>query len=94
MQSTIISSFELVHACAETLSIIDRYAQPDRPATEVQPRRGVRHNVSEAARGMRYHHHELGDDARCWTRGSCLPPRNQLSGHKLISAPDWLGWMV
>ncbi len=28
-----------------------------------------------------HHRHELGDDAR-WTRGSSLPPRNQLKRNK------------
>ncbi|MGO9902418.1 MAG: Ni/Fe hydrogenase subunit alpha [Solirubrobacteraceae bacterium] len=75
-QSIIIRAVELVHACDEALSILDRYQQPDRPAIDVPPRRGVGHGVSEAPRGMLYHRYELDDDGTILD-ARIVPPTSQ-----------------
>ncbi len=75
-QSIIIRGVELVHACDEALAIIDRYEQPDRPAIEVTPRRGVGHGISEAPRGMCYHRYELDDDGTILD-ARIVPPTSQ-----------------
>ena len=80
-QSIVVRSVELVQACDEALAIIDGYEEPDRPAVEVQPRRGVGHGATEAPRGLLYHRYEIDDDGTILERDD-RPP------HLAEPAPD------
>jgi coenzyme F420-reducing hydrogenase alpha subunit len=75
-QSIIVRAVELVQACDDALAIISRYEQPDRPAVEVAPRRGVGHGATEAPRGMLYHRYEIDDDGTILA-ATIVPPTSQ-----------------
>jgi sulfhydrogenase subunit alpha len=75
-QSIVVRSVELVQACDEALAIIDAYEQPDAPAVEVAPRRGVGHGATEAPRGMLYHRYEIDDDGTILD-ARIVPPTSQ-----------------
>ena len=79
-QSIVVRAVEILYACDEALSIIERYEQPDRPALEVLPRRAVGHGATEAPRGMLYHRYGI-DDEGLITDARIVPPtsQNQLS---------------
>ena len=71
-RSIVIRAIEVLHVCDEGLAIIDRYRQPDRPAVEVEPRRGVGHGWTEAPRGMLWHRYEFAPrTARSSQHASC-----------------------
>jgi coenzyme F420-reducing hydrogenase alpha subunit len=75
-QSIVVRSVELVQACEEALAIIDAYEEPDAPAVEVSPRRGVGHGATEAPRGMLYHRYEIDDDGTILD-ARIVPPTSQ-----------------
>jgi sulfhydrogenase subunit alpha len=75
-QSIVVRSVELVQACDEALAIIDAYEQPDAPALEVTPRRGVGHGATEAPRGMLYHRYEIDEDGSILD-ARIVPPTSQ-----------------
>jgi coenzyme F420-reducing hydrogenase alpha subunit len=75
-QSIVVRSVELVQACEEALAIIDAYEEPDAPAVEVTPRRGVGHGATEAPRGMLYHRYEIDDDGTILD-ARIVPPTSQ-----------------
>jgi coenzyme F420-reducing hydrogenase alpha subunit len=75
-QSIVVRAVELVEACDEALAIIEAYEPPDRPALEVQPRRGVGHGASEAPRGMLYHRYEIDEDGTILD-ARIVPPTSQ-----------------
>ena len=75
-KSIVVRSVELVDACDEALAIIDAYEPPDRPALDVEPRRGVGHGVSEAPRGMLYHRYEIDEDGTILSAW-IVPPTSQ-----------------
>lgn len=61
-RSIIVRAIETVYAIEEALRIIDSYERPDPPAVDVPPRAGVGHGISEAPRGLCYHHYEIDAD--------------------------------
>ncbi len=67
---------ELVEACDQALSIIERYEEPDAPALEVVPRAAVGHGATEAPRGLLYHRYEL-DEAGTILDATIVPPTSQ-----------------
>jgi len=75
-RSIIVRAVELVQATDEALTIIEAYEQPERPALDVEPRRGVGHGVSEAPRGMLYHRYELDHDGTILD-ARIVPPTSQ-----------------
>jgi sulfhydrogenase subunit alpha len=79
-QSIIVRAVELVQACDDALAIISGYEEPDPPALECVPRRGVGHGATEAPRGMLYHRYEIDDDGTILA-ATIVPPtsQNQLS---------------
>ncbi len=75
-QSIIVRAIELVEAADEALALIDAYEQPDAPAVEVQPRRGVGHGATEAPRGLLYHRYEIDEDGTILD-ARIVPPTSQ-----------------
>ena len=75
-QSIVVRSVEILQAFDEALAILDRYEQPDRPAVEVVPRRGVGHGATEAPRGMLYHRYEI-DEQGTILDAKIVPPTSQ-----------------
>jgi sulfhydrogenase subunit alpha len=75
-QSIVVRAVELVHACHEALEIIDAYEEPDAPAVEVTPRRGVGHGATEAPRGLLYHRYEIDEDGTILD-ARIVPPTSQ-----------------
>jgi coenzyme F420-reducing hydrogenase alpha subunit len=79
-QSIVVRSVELVHACDESLRILDAYEEPDAPAVTVEPRAGTGYGVSEAPRGLLYHRYRLDDEGTILD-AKIVPPtaQNQLA---------------
>jgi coenzyme F420-reducing hydrogenase alpha subunit len=75
-RSIIVRAVELVEACDQALSIIDRYEEPDAPAVEVVPRAAVGHGATEAPRGLLYHRYEL-DERGTILDATIVPPTSQ-----------------
>jgi sulfhydrogenase subunit alpha len=75
-RSITVRAVELVQACAEALAIIAAYAEPDAPAVEVMPRRGVGHGATEAPRGMLYHRYAIDEDGTI-LEAAIIPPTSQ-----------------
>ncbi len=75
-QSIVVRAVELVEACDQALSIIERYEEPDTPAVEVAPRAGVGHGATEAPRGLLYHRYEL-DERGTILDATIVPPTSQ-----------------
>jgi coenzyme F420-reducing hydrogenase alpha subunit len=75
-RSIVVRSVELVHACDESLRIIDAYDAPDRPAEPVEPIAGIGYGVSEAPRGLLYHRYRLDADGTILD-AKIVPPTSQ-----------------
>jgi sulfhydrogenase subunit alpha len=75
-QSIVVRAVELVQACDDALAIIANYEEPDRPAVECHPRRGVGHGATEAPRGLCYHRYEIDDDGTI-LGATIVPPTSQ-----------------
>jgi sulfhydrogenase subunit alpha len=75
-QSIVVRAVELVQATDEALALIDAYDQPDAPAIEVTPRRGVGHGATEAPRGLLYHRYEIDEDGTILD-ARIVPPTSQ-----------------
>jgi sulfhydrogenase subunit alpha len=75
-RSIVIRAIEVLHACDEGLTIIDRYREPDRPAADVHPRAGVGYGWTEAPRGMLWHRYELDDEGTILA-ARIVPPTSQ-----------------
>ena len=69
-------SVELVHACDESLRLIEAYEPPDRPAEQVDPVAGTGYGVSEAPRGLLYHRYRLDADGTILD-AKIVPPTSQ-----------------
>jgi coenzyme F420-reducing hydrogenase alpha subunit len=67
---------ELVHACAEAISIIDGYVPPDRAYTPWQPRAGQTGWATEAPRGLLFHHYAI-DERGLVASAQIVPPTSQ-----------------
>jgi coenzyme F420-reducing hydrogenase alpha subunit len=79
-QSIVVRAVEILYACDEALSIIERYEQPDAPAMEVMPSGAIGHGATEAPRGMLYHRYDIDGDGLIGD-ARIIPPtsQNQLS---------------
>lgn len=67
---------ELVHACAESLDIIEAYQPPDRPAAAWSPRRAAAAWATEAPRGLIFHAYDL-DESGLVRHAQIVPPTSQ-----------------
>jgi sulfhydrogenase subunit alpha len=75
-RSIVVRAVETVYAVDEALRIIGSYERPDPPFTEVPPMAGVGHGVTEAPRGLLYHHYQL-DEAGRIESAVIVPPTSQ-----------------
>jgi sulfhydrogenase subunit alpha len=75
-RSIIVRAVEVVYALGEALRIIGSYERPDAPSTDVPPRAGTGHGVSEAPRGLLYHRYQL-DSRGTITSAVIIPPTSQ-----------------
>jgi coenzyme F420-reducing hydrogenase alpha subunit len=75
-RSIVVRSVELVHACDESLRLIEAYEEPDRPAEPVEPVAGTGYGVSEAPRGLLYHRYRLDGDGTILD-AKIVPPTSQ-----------------
>ena len=75
-KSIIVRSVEIVHACEESLRIIDAYSPPEPPFIAVEPCDAVGHGVSEAPRGLLYHRYEI-DGKGTIVDAQIVPPTSQ-----------------
>jgi sulfhydrogenase subunit alpha len=75
-QSIVVRSVELVHAVADALRLVERYAVPARSCVDVEPRAGVGFGATEAPRGTLFHRYDL--DAEGTIIGATIvPPTSQ-----------------
>jgi sulfhydrogenase subunit alpha len=75
-QSIIVRSVEVVYAFDEALRIIEQYQRPDQPSVELHPKAGMGFAITEAPRGILYHHYRL-DDAGVIQDAKIVPPTSQ-----------------
>jgi sulfhydrogenase subunit alpha len=75
-RSIIVRAVEVVYALDEALRIIGSYERPTSPGTDVPPRAGTGHGVSEAPRGLLYHRYELDSQGKI-TSAVIIPPTSQ-----------------
>ncbi len=75
-QSIIVRAVELVEATDEALALVEAYEEPDVPAVELTPRRGVGHGATEAPRGLLYHRYEIDEDGTILD-ARIIPPTSQ-----------------
>ncbi len=61
-RSIIVRAVETVYAFDEAIRIIENYTPPDRPAVDIEVKKGIGFGASEAPRGMLYHRYRVGDD--------------------------------
>ncbi len=75
-RSIVVRAVEVLHACDEALTAIDRYEPPDPPAQTVPPRAAVGHGATEAPRGLLYHRYQL-DSSGTIVDADIIPPTSQ-----------------
>jgi coenzyme F420-reducing hydrogenase alpha subunit len=75
-RSIVVRSVELVHACDESLRLIEAYEEPERPAEPVEPVAGTGYGVSEAPRGLLYHRYRIDRDGTILD-AKIVPPTSQ-----------------
>jgi len=75
-QSIIVRAVETLHACEESLRIIENYEPPEKPAVEVTPRAGTGYGCTEAPRGIDYHRYSI-DDRGLITSAKIVAPTSQ-----------------
>jgi len=78
-RSIVVRSVELVYACDEALSLIERYEEPNAPSVSVDPVAGTGYGVSEAPRGLLYHRYRLDADGTILD-AKIVPPTSQNQG--------------
>ncbi|HZS29907.1 MAG TPA: Ni/Fe hydrogenase subunit alpha [Gaiellaceae bacterium] len=75
-RSIVVRSVELVHACDESLRLIEAYEEPDAPSVPVEPVAGTACGVSEAPRGLLYHRYRLDAEGTI-LEAKIVPPTSQ-----------------
>jgi coenzyme F420-reducing hydrogenase alpha subunit len=75
-RSIVVRSVELLYACDEALRLIGEYEEPDAPFVPVEPVAGTGYGVSEAPRGLLYHHYRLDADGTI-LEAKIVPPTSQ-----------------
>ena len=75
-RSIVVRSVELVHACDESLRLIEGYEEPERPAEPVEPVAGTGYGVSEAPRGLLYHRYRIDAEGTILD-AKIVPPTSQ-----------------
>ena len=75
-KSIIVRAVEIVHACEESLAIINAYEPPTPSFVDVEPRSAIGHGASEAPRGLLYHRYEIDEDGLI-ADAQIVPPTSQ-----------------
>jgi sulfhydrogenase subunit alpha len=75
-RSIAVRAVEVLHACAEAMTIIDAYAEPDAPAVPVIPAGGTGAAATEAPRGLLWHRYRLAADGLI-EMARIVPPTSQ-----------------
>jgi sulfhydrogenase subunit alpha len=75
-RSIIVRAVETVYAFDEAIRIIENYTPPDRPAVDIEVKKGIGFGASEAPRGMLYHRYRVGDDGQILD-AKIVPPTAQ-----------------
>jgi coenzyme F420-reducing hydrogenase alpha subunit len=75
-RSIVVRAVELRYATEEALRLIRAYQPPDPPAIEVAPREAHGYGVTEAPRGLLYHHYAMTADGTL-TLAKIVPPTSQ-----------------
>jgi coenzyme F420-reducing hydrogenase alpha subunit len=75
-RSILVRAVETVFACDEALRIIDGYRPPPTPRTSVPVRGGTGWAITEAPRGILYHHYRFGEDGLI-QHARIVPPTSQ-----------------
>jgi coenzyme F420-reducing hydrogenase alpha subunit len=75
-RSIVVRCVEMVYAADEALRLLGEYAEPERPAVEVEPRAGVGHGCTEAPRGILYHRYEVDREGTI-LEAKIVPPTSQ-----------------
>lgn len=74
--SIVARAAEIYYALLEALRLLDQYALPQVPFSEIVPRRGVGYGCTEAPRGMLWHRYET-DDQGLIRVARIVPPTSQ-----------------
>jgi coenzyme F420-reducing hydrogenase alpha subunit len=80
---------EVIHVYDEALTILKEYREPARSRVEVKLGPGAGCAVTEAPRGLLYHHYRL-DDAGMVASAKIVPPTSQNQGQIESDLADWL----
>lgn len=75
-RSIVVRAVEVLYACEEALRIIDRYEEPDAPASVLETREAAGCAATEAPRGLLYHRYRL-DAGGTITEARIVPPTSQ-----------------
>ncbi len=75
-QSIIVRSIEMIHACEESISIIEQYEPPDEPYAECTPVVATAYGISEAPRGICWHRYKI-DNQGLIIDARIVPPTSQ-----------------
>ncbi|MBR9912759.1 MAG: Ni/Fe hydrogenase subunit alpha [Gammaproteobacteria bacterium] len=74
--SIVVRALEVVHAVSEALRILDHYKAPAQPFSAGPPQSGSGFAITEAPRGILYHHYEVDADGKIRT-AKIVPPTSQ-----------------
>lgn len=75
-QSIIVRSLEVLYAFDEAIRIIDNYQRPAAPYLETQPSAATGYAVTEAPRGLLYHHYSMDEQGKI-TDAKIVAPTSQ-----------------
>jgi len=75
-KSIIARSIETLHACEESINIINDYEVPEKPAIDLKPRAAASYGCTEAPRGICWHRYILDDNGTISAAG-IVPPTSQ-----------------
>ena len=85
-KSIIARSLEILYACDEAVSLIEKYHEPEPPSVSVKFRAGVGFAVTEAPRGLLFHRYQIQADGIIET-AKIVPPTSQ--NQKSIERDLW-----
>lgn len=75
-RSIIVRSLEVLYACHEALRLIEQYEPPECAAIQAVPRASQGWGITEAPRGILYHHYQL-DEEGLILKAKIIPPTSQ-----------------
>jgi sulfhydrogenase subunit alpha len=72
-KSIIARSIETLHACEESINIINDYEVPEKPAMDLKPRAATCYGCTEAPRGICWHRYDLAENGTISAAGIVTP---------------------